>query len=325
MHYSPQEKFEIIKLVENSDLGVIRTLRELKVNKTTFYKWYHAYSEKGYEGLKRKQSDRPTAWNKINEADRDKVVEIALEQPELSSRELAWHITDKYNYYISESSVYRILKENDLISTPAFRIMSASDSFDQKTTRPNQMWQTDFTYFKIFGWGWYYLSTVLDDYSRFIVSWKLCSHMKAENVIETLDEALLTTALGDNPPKLLSDNGSCYISHELKDYLFDQNMKHVRGRPLHPQTQGKIERYHKSMKNVVKLDNYFSPGQLEEKLNEFVQYYNYARYHESLNNLTPAEVYFGKAEKKLNQRKQTKIKTLKARKKQNQKFNVNLN
>ena len=325
MHYSPQEKFEIIKLVENSDLGVIRTLRELKVNKTTFYKWYHQYNEKGYEGLKRRKGSNQAVWNKINEADRDKVVEIALEKPELSSRELAWHITDKYSYYISESSVYRILKENGLITTPSFRIMSASDRFHDQTVRANQMWQTDFTYFKIFGWGWYYLSTILDDYSRFIVSWKLCANMKAENVKETLDEALISAEVSDNnPPKLLSDNGSCYISEELREYLEDQNMQHVRGRPLHPQTQGKIERYHRSMKNVVKLENYFSPGQLEEKLKEFVRYYNYERYHESLNNLTPAEVYFGNGEKKLKQRQITKIRTLNARKKQNQKINLNL-
>ena len=92
---------------------------------------------------------------------------------------------------------------------------------------------------------------------------------------------------------------------------------------MHPQTQGKIERYHRSMKNIVKLDNYFSPGQLEEKLKEFVHYYNYERFHESINNLTPAEVYYGKGEKKLKQRKMLKTKTLMARKKQYQKFNLN--
>ena len=135
MHYSQQEKYELIQLVEQSDLGVIRTLRELKINKTTFYNWYRAYTELGYEGLARKPSKRQGSWNRINEQDRDKVVEIALERPELSSREVAWHITDTYSYYISESSVYRILKENGLITTPSFRIMSASDSFKDKTTR----------------------------------------------------------------------------------------------------------------------------------------------------------------------------------------------
>ena len=300
MHHKQSEKMEIIRLVEKSELGVVRTLKELKVNKATFYKWYNAYLKEGYEGLARKQNKRCGGWNKINETDRATVVNIALNKPELSSRELAWTITDTYGYYISESSVYRILKENDFITTPSFRVMSASDSFKDKTTAVNQMWQTDFTYFKIFGWGWYYLSTVLDDYSRYIVSWKLCVNMKAEDVANTLDEALLTTDLkNSNPPKLLSDNGSCYISNELADYLAEKDMKHVRGRPLHPQTQGKIERYHRTMKNVVKLDNYFSPGQLEEKLKEFVHYYNHSRYHEALNNLTPAEVYFGIGERKL--------------------------
>ena len=324
MHYSQSEKYEIILLIEQSDLGVNRTLKELKINKTTFYNWYNIYLEKGYDGLARKPSKTNGTWNKINTADRDRVVEIALEKPELSSREVAWHITDNYNYYISESSVYRILKANGLITIPSFRVMSASDSFYDKTTSVNQMWQTDFTYFKIFGWGWYYLSTILDDYSRFIVTWKLCSTMKAEDVKHTLEEALIVSNISEKTrPKLLSDNGSCYISHELKDYLEMNNMKHVRGRPMHPQTQGKIERYHRSMKNIVKLDNYFSPGQLEEKLKEFVYFYNYERYHESLKNVTPAEVYYGKAERKLKKRKMTKNTTLKARKSQYQKFNLN--
>ncbi len=324
MHYSQSEKHEIIQLVERSDLGVLRTLRELKINKTTFYNWYRSYLDKGYDGLARRPSSRKGAWNKINLEDRDKVVEIALEKPEMSSREVAWYITDNFNYYISESSVYRILKENGLISTPAFRVMSASDSFHDKTTAVNQMWQTDFTYFKIIGWGWYYLSTILDDYSRFIVNWKLCANMKAEDVKDTLDEARLLANISDEADlKLLSDNGSCYISNELADYIKDKNMKHVRGRPLHPQTQGKIERYHRSMKNIVKLDNFYSPGQLEQKLQEFVHYYNYKRNHEALFNVTPSEVYFGQAHRKIKQRIKTKRRTLNARKKQYQHLFVN--
>lgn len=323
MHYSQSQKMEIIRLVEGSDLGVIQTLKQLKVNKTTFYNWYKAYAENGYDGLARKKSSKKPAWNKIAQADRDKVVEISLENPELSPRELAWSITDKYHYYISESSVYRILKENGLITTPSFLVMSASDQFYDKTSRPNQMWQTDFTYFKIFGWGWYYLSTILDDYSRYIVNWKLCSTMKAGDVQDTIDEALAKTGLMENRPKLLSDNGSCYISKDLENYLSEMDMKHVRGRPLHPQTQGKIERYHRSMKNVVKLDNYFSPGQLETKMEEFVNYYNNERYHESIRNLTPADVFYGNDQKILNQRKSAKYKTLEARRKMNRKLALN--
>ena len=208
------------------------------------------------------------------------------------------------------------MKENGLIAIPSFRTMSASDGFHDKTTTVNQMWQIDFTYFKIIGWGWYYLSTILDDYSRFIVTWKLCANMKAEDVTSTIDDALIATGLPkDNRPKLLSDNGACYISNDLVKYMEEMNMSHVRGRPLHPQTQGKIERYHCSVKNVIKLDNYFSPGQLEHKMKEFVEY-NYKRYHESIGNMTPAEVYFGNAHKKLKLRNLTKSQTLNARKQQ---------
>ena len=325
MHYNQSEKYEIIRLVEASDLGVIRTLRQLKINKSTFYKWYSQYSRYGYDGLAKRKVKRQTNWNRISDTDRDKVVEIALEKPELSSRELAWHITDYYKYYISESSVYRILKANGLITIPAFRIMSAADSFYDKTTAINQMWQTDFTYFKILGWGWYYLSTILDDFSRYIIHWELCSTMKADDVMQTVERAMQKTGLSEkNPPKLLSDNGACYISKDLAEYLDDWNIKHVRGRPLHPQTQGKIERYHRSMKNVVKLDNYFSPEQLEFKMNEFVHFYNNERYHESLQNLTPADVYFGRAQRILKHRKIVKLKTLNDRKNLNQKIQVTL-
>jgi putative transposase len=325
MHYNQSEKYEIIRLVEASDLGVIRTLRQLKINKSTFYKWYSQYSRYGYDGLAKRKVKRQTNWNRISDTDRDKVVEIALEKPELSSRELAWHITDNYKYYISESSVYRILKANGLITIPAFRIMSAADSFYDKTTAINQMWQTDFTYFKILGWGWYYLSTILDDFSRYIIHWELCSTMKADDVMQTVERAMQKTGLSEkNPPKLLSDNGACYISKDLAEYLDDWNIKHVRGRPLHPQTQGKIERYHRSMKNVVKLDNYFSPEQLEFKMNEFVHFYNNERYHESLQNLTPADVYFGRAQRILKHRKIVKLKTLNDRKNLNQKIQVTL-
>jgi len=144
-------------------------------------------------------------------------------------------------------------------------------------------------------------------------------------VMQTVERALQKTGLTDNnPPKLLSVNGACYISKDLAEYLGDWNIKHVRGRPLHPQTQGKIERYHRSMKNVVKLDNYFSPEQLKFKMKEFVHFYNNERYHESLQNLPPADVYFGRAERILKHRKIVKMKTLNDRKKLNQKIQVTL-
>src|SRR3546814_5698598 len=83
-----------------------------------------------------------------------------------------------------------LLKAHDLITSPAFIVIKAADAFHTKTTRPNEMWQTDFTYFKIIGWGWVYLSTVLDDFSRYVIAWKLCTTMRAADVTDTLELAL---------------------------------------------------------------------------------------------------------------------------------------
>ena len=315
MHYNQSEKLEIIRLVESSDLSVSATLRKLGIQRSTFYKWYDRYLDDGIDGLAPRNRSRKVQWNQIPGAIRQQVIELSLDNTELSPRELAYKMIDEKGYYISESSVYRILKQHGLIQSPAFILSKAKDKFDQPTNRVNEMWQTDFTYLKVIGWGWYYLSTILDDYSRFIVSWELCNTMTASDVENTINRALLNSAISKyQMPRLLSDNGSCYISGQLHDFLEIVGMGHVRGAPAHPQTQGKIERYHRTMKNVVKLDNYYNPSQLKDRIKQFVHYYNFKRYHESLDNLAPADVYYGRSEEILNQRNEIKKLTMKSRK-----------
>ena len=193
--------------------------------------------------------------------------------------------------------------------------------FSPSTTAVNQLWQTDFTYLRVVSWGWYYLSTVLDDYSRYIVAWTLRTSMQASDVTETLDLARAATDVDqvgvEHRPRLLSDNGPCYVSGELAAYLETHQLAHTRGAPYHPMTQGKIERYHRSMKNVVKLEHYYSPWELERAIEAFVQYYNQDRYHESLDNVTPADMYFGRYHEIINQRAQIKQQTLQLRRYQN--------
>jgi putative transposase len=218
---------------------------------------------------------------------------------------------------------YRLLKAHDLITSPAYVVIKAADEFKDKTTAINQLWQTDFTYLKITGWGWYYLSTVLDDFSRFIVAWKLCATMCADDVTATLDLALSAAGLDHHVPvahrpRLLSDNGSSYVAGDLAKWLGDKGMEHVRGAPYHPQTQGKIERWHQTLKNRILLKNYYLPGDLEQQIDAFVEHYNHVRYHESLNNLTPADVYFGRAETILVERERIKRATIANRRLQHQ-------
>lgn len=315
MRFTVAEKLEIIQLVTRSEIGVNRTLRENGLNKSTFYTWYHAYSQNGIEGLMPNKRSSNRQWNSIPEAQKNMVVELALDRPALSCRELAYKITDEQGIFISESSVYRILKQRDLIPAPNHFLLSAANEFKDKTEFVHQMWQTDFTYFKVIGWGWYYLSTVLDDYSRYIIHWELCDSMKAEDVKRTVNTAIEKAKLKSKAkPKLLSDNGSCYISNELRTYLKDDlKMKQVHGKPMHPQTQGKIERYHRTMKNVVKLNHFYHPEELVEALEKFVENYNNKRYHESLKNLPPADVYFGRSEQILEKRRQIKSDSIRKR------------
>ena len=318
MRRTASEKMEIIHLVEGSDLPVKMTLRELGVPRSTFYGWYGRYEMFGFDGLQDKKPAPRPRWNAIPEKIQNEVLDLALEHTDLSPRELACRYTDEKRYFVSESSVYRLLKEADLITSPAYVLLSASDAFKNPTTRVNEMWQTDFTYFRIIHWGWYYLSTVLDDYSRYIIAWKLSPTMDAGDVKDTLDDAIAVTGVDQvkvrHRPRLLSDNGPAYVSGELRDYLKERRLGHTRGRPYHPQTQGKIERWHRTMKNVVKLENYYFPGELKLALRDFVAYYNHERYHESLKNVTPADVYFGRQHQVLSKRGRIKRSTMKERK-----------
>src|SRR5258707_9535648 len=223
MRYPASEKLEISHVVESVHLPVRRTLAKLGILPGTFYRWYDRFQSGGLEALE-DRSPRPSrVWNRIPDDVRGQIVELALDEPELSPRELATRFTDTKKYFVSEASVYRLLKAQDLITSPAFIVMKAADEFKDKTTAPNQLWQTDFTYLKVIGWGWFYLSTILDDFSRYIIAWKLCTTMKAEDVTDTLDLALKASGLD----------------------------------------QINVARWHLTLKNRILLEDYYLPGELD--------------------------------------------------------------
>jgi len=314
MRYPAPEKLEIIRLVEQSHLPVKRTLETLGIPRATFYRWYNLFQAGGPEALEDRPPRPDRVWNRIPDEIRRQIIKLALDEPDLSPRELAVSFTDTKAYFVSEASVYRLLKARDLIASPAFIVIKAADEFAHKTTAPNQLWQTDFTWLKVIGWGWFYLSSVLDDFSRYIIAWKLCTTMTAEDVTATLDMALAASGLDQatvvDRPRLLSDNGPSYISTDLATWLDGQAIDHVRGMPFHPQTQGKIERWHQTLKNRILLENYYLPGDLEARIGDFVANYNHCRYHESLGNLTPADVYFGRGQTILIERERIKRQTI---------------
>lgn len=314
---SAVEKLEVLRAVEASELPVNETLKRLDVPLATYYRWRSIYRKKGANALQNQPPIPKKIWNRLPEAEEKLVLKLAAEYPERSAREISCHVVDRLGKYISESSVYRILKKHDLIRKHETKRFPAGKEFKVKTTGINQLWQTDATYFFVHDWGWYYLISVLDDYSRKILSWELCETMTAEDFSRVIEKACEVSGVKKAPdvkmPKLLSDRGPALISRMLGQYLEQKGIGHILASPYHPQTNGKIERYHRSMKSVVKLNTFYFPWELEQAIADFVAYYNHVRYHESLDNVTPADAFFGRQQAVLTRRQIIKQQTLQQR------------
>jgi len=315
----PERRAEIIRLVTKSPHTIVATLQEVGVARSTYYRWRRG------ERPRESQSGLPApAWNALRPVERESVRAVALDRPELSARELAFWLCDGAEFSISESTVRRILKAEGLLPDRPLEQMPAAKEFRHKTKRPNEMWQTDATQFFIPGWGHYWLVSVLDDFSRRILAWELGTDVQAPSLVGVVQQALERTGLHQAPricdrqragdrPRLLTDNGSGYLSRAMADFLQAQEMRHIKTRSHHPQTNGKIERWHRTMKDVVTLVIHVSPDQLREAIGRFVDYYNRERYHEALKNVTPDDVYFGRREGILARRRELRIRTLAAR------------
>ncbi len=298
------EKAIILAQVENQSRGKRRALMALGIPKSSYYRWCQGQPDSG---------NRKRPWNRITPDEEDKILAVARESPELSSRQLSAWITDRAGFAVSESTVYRTLRREGLVKRQEVQLVVGKE-YHTKTTRPHQMWATDASYFRVVGWGYYYLVTVMDDYSRFILAWKLQRDMSANSLIEVVQEAVDATGMTEVPvedrTRLLSDNGAGYVSRSFRDYLHLVGIGHILAAPYHPQTNGKLERYHQSIKREVNQLTYEAPSQLEKAIADFVDYYNYRRYHKALSNVTPADVLYGRRQQILQHRKEVQIQTI---------------
>jgi putative transposase len=311
-------KAAILAMVETMARRKRQALSELGIARSTYYRWRQGQR---CDGLEFHSEDRGRPWNRITPKAEGRMLAAAREFPELSSRQLATWITDNAGFAVSESTVYRILRREGLVKRPEVQLVAGKE-YHTKTTRPHQMWATDASYFRVMGWGYYYLVTVMDDYSRFILAWKLQRDMSADSLIEVIQEAIDATGMAEvsveDRTKLLSDNGAGYICRAFRDYLHLVGIRHILAAPFHPQTNGKLERYHQTIKREVNQVPYEFPAQLERAIADFVEYYNFHRYHKALGNVTPADVLYGRREQILQRRKEVKAQTIQHRRDYNQ-------
>jgi putative transposase len=309
---SASEKAIILAQVEKQPRGKRQALMTLGIPKSSYYRWRRGQPDSG---------NRRRPWNRITPEEEDKVLAVAREFPDLSSRQLSAWITDNKGFAVSESTVYRILRREGLVKRQETQLMAAKE-YHTKTTRPHQMWATDASYFRVVGWGYYYLVTVMDDYSRFILAWKLQKDMSANSLIEVVQEAVDATGMTDVPvddrTRLLSDNGAGYVSRAFRDYLHLVGIGHILAAPYHPQTNGKVERYQQSLKREVNQLPYELPSQLERAIADFVDYYNHRRYHKAIGDVTPADVLYGRRKQILQRRKEVRLQTINHRRDYNQ-------
>ena len=219
---SPSEKKDVLIHVENQSGHKRKMLAELGIPRSTYYRWRQGQN---------KSKHRVRPWNRITPNEERRILAVAREFPELSSRQLSAWITDNEGFAVSESTVYRILRREGLVKHQEIQLKAAKE-YHTKTRRPHQMWATDASYFRVVAWGYYYLVTVMDDYSRFILAWKLQKDMSANSLIEVVQAAVDATGMTDVPvenrTRLLSDNGAGYVSRAFRDYLHLVGIGHVR-------------------------------------------------------------------------------------------------
>ena len=310
---STTEKADLLTEVASSPLPKRRVLRQLGIPKSTYYRWLR---RQDHPGLEDHPGGGKPAWNRLTFQEVHYVLSAARQMPELSCRQMAAWITDNQGFSVSESTVYRILRKEGLVKSPEMQL-AAGKEYHRKTTGPNQMWATDASYFRVVGWGYYYLVTVMDDYSRFILAHKLQRDMTSDSFIEVVQEAVDRTGMDQvgltDRTRLLSDNGPGYVKRAFRDYLTLVGIRHILATPFHPQTNGKLERYHQSIKRDVNQVPYELPADLEAAIAAFVGYYNYRRYHKALGNVTPSDVLKGRRQEILQRRKEVQTLTIERR------------
>lgn len=306
----PQEIKKMVSMIveetkESSKWRVRDILQVLGVSRSTYYSWFKK------DETTEKHTKRTNPYAVLPE-ERRVVIEYALAHPNLRHRVLAWKMVDENVVCLSPSTVYRILREADLIKR--WNEKSKRDKEEKaKPERPNQKWQTDISYVKI-GDKRYYLIPFLDEYSRYITYCELMDSMDGNAVSLAAQQAIDTLPKGVTPV-IQSDNGSGYISKEFKIVLSQCGIGHHRIHPHCPEENGIVERSHQTILQPFEEKDYSSRYEAERELANIVKWYNEERLHSALNYLRPVDYHYGNPKKLLEERRK-KIEDARCRRKE---------
>lgn len=273
-----------------------RTLQALGIARGTYYRWR---KEAAWTKEPRAAASPLQLFEALPE-EREVVLDYARKHPTIRHRELAWRMVDDDVAYLSPSTVYRILREADLVCRGRGRVKRYREEHE-KASRPNQRWGTDLMYVKIGGVDYFYLGFI-DEYSRYIVDWELLSGMDGLSVSVAAQSALETLPRNERgelleKPEMRSDNGSCFISREFHGVLNHYGLTHVKIKPHCPEENGIMERSNRTVREALEEQELDTRYQAEDALERIIQWYNTERLHSSLGFLRPVDFYRGEPDK----------------------------
>jgi len=304
------DKVIIILLISSIDkyieygfkLGKI--LRAFELSRTRYFNLINRISTDNFKIQRKKSVKKPA--HSITSDEKRKIIGYALKTPNYFHRELAYRMIDENIVCVSPSTCYRILKENNLIKSNSFKISySGRGKYQNKALFPDELWQTDITYIR-YRRKDLYLLIFIDIYSRFITLSKLLLSMDSKTVSDCFKNFIVNNQnLFKRKPKLQSDNGSCYIGNEFKTLINKQNFEHIRIHPGCPTENAVVERVNRTVKeSLYELEEPENSEHLEKLIERVIYYYNYERYHKSLNYVTPYTFYRGEPDKIFEERNQ---------------------
>jgi len=309
---TPEEKAKLVEELSREP-NLVKRLGELGIASSTYYGWKRRLKARGIEAFIAESSAPKRVWNRLRQTERDLIEREGRKFTELSPRLLAIMLTEQHGVAVSESTVYRVLKAKGLVRQRPLDQRPAAKVWKKPTKAVDEIWQLDATNFFVPDFGYYKGIPVIDDHSRKLLACPVRPDESGQSASDAVEMALETARSEghaiDERPTLLTDNGAGFAGEVMAKYLRARGVKHIFGAPYHPQTQGKVERFNRTMKEKVNLWVYGTPETLQAAIDKMIEEYNETP-HEALKNVCPNDVYAGKQDEVLERRAEIKLETL---------------